>query len=300
MKIKVDHSINIDSHKRNKKLYPSSETFTIKLDKKIDNVIAIRLASMEIPNTEYVITNCSFYFNNKHVVLQDGAYSADELVDYIQSLLKIHVKLNDNTRKVCFSNDKPFTLNFNKNKLKSILGFKKNLYADVTSVTSENILNSVGNNYLFLNVNNYGTLWNNNAEHKYLAKILLDKDKFFVVFDTNDSLCRKHIFHTPVSLTDINIELRDRNDKLVKLNNSDFSFTLVYTVYEDVLSHEDETETVKYHTTYIVNPPQNNETPVNTEKRAYSTKFILKVLFVITLLAMAAHWIYSKRYKTSV
>lgn len=292
MKIKVDHSINIDSSQRNKSAYKKPEKFSIKLQEKLKNVHSIRLTSIEIPNVDYALVDCKFTINSKLITLVDGSYCASELAEYIHELigeagLTMDATLNENNGKLTFASNDAFTLNFGKNPIREILGFTKESYNNVTSITSEHIMNALGNNYFFLSVNGYGTTWNNSFQKRYLAKVLLDKDKFFMIYDTNNTISRSHVFNTPTTISHFDIELRDKNDNLVNLNNADYSFTLSYTVYEDVITHDEENAHVKYHmpVTYIVNQP-NDENEKQEEKKAYSTKFILKILLVLFCIAV--------------
>ena len=123
------------------------------------------------------------------------------------------------------------------------LGFRKPLYKVTTkttchvpipmySITSEGCLDVVGNNYMFLAVNDLHTVEQTtyNTYLQCLAKIIIREDKFSMIYDDGSTLMANEIiFPAPTDLKFLNVQLLDPYGEVVDLNNMDFSFSIEIT-----------------------------------------------------------------------
>jgi hypothetical protein len=145
-----------------------------------------------------------------------------------------------------------FSINFTNSgpypSLGYILGFRKNTYNSVLNgekryVKSESQLDVIGDNYIFLKVNDYGRIYNfnqlnNNNEgeeliYSYLAKVILNTPKGDKVFDNNNFITKEYIFRQPTNIDRIDVELIDPLGKTIDMVYMDFSFTLeIGSVYD--------------------------------------------------------------------
>lgn len=239
-----EYSINIDSALRNKSLYPNSNSFSIQLNNKLKNVTQIRLASIELPNVSYAISalkkNNTFSIDDVFITILDGNYTEDELIDHVNHSLKLNnvqvtLFYDTTATKVFFDSITNFSLDFSASMFGQILGFNNISYSGKPSYKAEKIFNIIGDSYAFLNVNDYGNIIHNDTSCKYLAKILIDKDKYQVVFDSNQNIARGYAFSQPTSINVFHIELRDKFNALIDLHNVDYSITLSYTCFDNVL-----------------------------------------------------------------
>ena len=122
------------------------------------------------------------------------------------------------------------------------LGFRKKLYTLTTptstspfntyTFTSEAVVDTVGDTYLFLQLNDLHTVEHRTSSNymQYLAKIIVREDKTAIIYDDGSSLMSNEIiFPSPVDLTVLNIRLVDAYGEVVDMNGTDFSFTLEIT-----------------------------------------------------------------------
>lgn len=270
--------INVDSRFRNKNLYPQAGKFTFNLSNKIKDVMYIRLSSVEIPNLYFTFSekkdNTKFTVTtNNHtytILIDDGFYDSSQLLQNIENILfpipgNINIKFNLANGYVTFESNTNFSLNFSNNgiypSLGYQLGFRSNIYNSQTKivngntihyVTSESQLDVIGDNYLFLKVNDYGLIYNftnsnnintNETINRYLGKVIMSVNKTEKNFDNNNFITKKHIFRQPHNISKFDIELLDPINKNVDLVHMDFSFTLevgvIYdkSVYDNYLSN---------------------------------------------------------------
>ena len=248
--------INIDSKYRDKELYPNSSKFSIPLDRTIKNMIDIKISSVEFSNLSYFLfsnfkNNITFMFTinaiNYYLKIADGFYSSNVLIKSIQDQFDIlllnnpnqmTITLNPITGKVTLSGTSSFSIDFSNNSnypsLGYYLGFINNSYLNKLSITCESILNLSIDNYLFLKVNNYGSMYANlsnnekNILYPYniLGKIILDLNKTTGSFDNNNLITKEYIFRKPVNISKFDIELLDPYGTPIDMLFSDFSFTL--------------------------------------------------------------------------
>lgn len=204
--------INIDSRYRNKNKYPNPGLFVYNLPDPIKNVSSIRLASIELPLTFYTFTesyqNINFYIqaadititdasNNLitipgdtyEIIIKEGNYTSDYLVNYIQEMLNVYNNANglnfsvswDNINyKITFKNVNPFSLKFGINNAKTPLGYYLGFRNtddsyDINKVTqptisengqtiyywnSDTFLDSTKEEYAFVRINDYNIINN--------------------------------------------------------------------------------------------------------------------------------------------
>ena len=122
--------INIDSRFRDSKKYKNSGNFSYHLSEPLKNITYIRLSSIELPNLFYnfnsIYLNTSFKIvlnNIEHdIIIDDGNYSAEFMINKIQSLFDIinttyatnfTISWNNINYKVTIMNSESFSLIFN-------------------------------------------------------------------------------------------------------------------------------------------------------------------------------------------
>jgi hypothetical protein len=122
-----------------------------------------------------------------------------------------------------------------------LLGFRQNNYnIQINGITGDSIRGEAqadpdGENYLFLKVNDYGSIYiSPKLPSKVLAKIVLDATKQGFVFNNGQDLIYKtHKFRQPTDVKSLEIELVDYNGNRMNVNGIDFSFTLEFGIIYD-------------------------------------------------------------------
>jgi hypothetical protein len=123
-----------------------------------------------------------------------------------------------------------------------ILGFRNKLYKlttlisstpfNIYSVTSEGCIDVVGDNYMFLAINDlYSVEQKTNEDYlQVLAKIIIREDKQAVIYDDGSSfLSNEIVFPSPTDLSILNVKLVDPYGDPIDLCSMNFSFTLEIT-----------------------------------------------------------------------
>ena len=206
----ITQIINIDSKYRNKSKYPNSCKFVINLKNKIKDAISIKLSSFHIPSYEeipviYSNINQSIKQNNSfkiiknnittEIIIPNDIYDYVKLIDKINQLLnetnlEIQINLNSSQYVTIASND-IFSIDFSKDNsdtnltLGIILGFKKKYYFDILIVTGENSCEIPVDNYMLLNLNNYGYLTNSLNNDYNNDDTLLEIISFHIIINNN-------------------------------------------------------------------------------------------------------------------
>jgi hypothetical protein len=273
--------INIDSRFRNKNIYPNSGKFTFNLGEKIKNVTYIRLSSVEIPNLYFTFSdakdNSKFIIttnnNGYNIHIEEGFYDSCQLLQNIQELLEPipgnhTIKLNLANGYVTFESDTDFSIDFSNNgiypSLGYQLGFRNNNYNSQSKIVNgtvikyikgESQLDVIGDNYLFLKVNDYGLIYNfrnsdnittNENVNTYLGKVIMSVNKTEKNFDNNNFITKKHIFRQPNNISKFDIELLDPLNRIVDLVYMDFSFTLEVGVIYDKSVYDNYLNNINY------------------------------------------------------
>jgi hypothetical protein len=244
--------INIDSRFRDLISQPNSGSFKHKLATPLKHISTIRISSVEFPNIYNICTAKKENINFKiidgtgtyNIVITEGSYTSDLLlyeVNRIFTALAIPylMTFNEITSKITIKNiTAPTPLNFSLDfsqavitpyySLGYMMGFTKATYTGFSSYSGDLFLNITGDNYLFLNVNNYGASFSNNQKNttNYLAKIILNKNKANIIYDNSSNfISKEYVFRQPVNLTELNIEVLDPHGNIIDLG-TDFSFTI--------------------------------------------------------------------------
>jgi hypothetical protein len=291
--------LNIDSRFRTN-LGESSSNFFYRLPHTYRNVIRIRVASIEIPNSYYVFTakkgNTSFtvitsdicgIMRTLHVKIPDGNYAITELIDTIQMQFDegfrdpygifLSITLDLNTAKVTITHNglseypvcvspcddnppqpkhpaNPLTVCFAPEGtsqpaerncglgLGYNLGFRNRVYKvsrgvprdliDIYTLTGEACADVVGDNYMFLAINDLHAVEHKTGENylQVLAKIIVREDKNAIIYDDGSTLLSNEvIFPSPVDLSTLQVSLIDPYQSIIDLNGLNFSATLEIT-----------------------------------------------------------------------
>jgi len=272
--------INVDSRFRNTDLYPNPGKFTLKLNQPIKDILYVRLSSTEIPNLYYTFSqtkqNVSFTVTvgaaTTIVTIIDGFYDSTQLLTNIQAKLPagMTVTLNLVNGITTIAHTAAFSVNFtntgNNKSLGYHLGFLKNTYTStLNNVTNkhelvgESLLDNIGDNYLFLRINDYGKMYNfnkstsdyNETLDNYLGKIILSVGKAEKNFDNNNFITKKHIFRQPTNISKLDIELLEPTGNIINTNAMDYSFTLELGVIYDRELYKASLNTFNYNSSII-------------------------------------------------
>ena len=130
------------------------------------------------------------------------------------------------------------------------MGFRENIYTKKKSIESEAQLNILGDNYIFLKVNDYGKLYNfhkssihgscfahvdscnskdilqSPSPRTFLAKIIMNANKTEHVFDNANLVTKIYYFKQPVNIEKFDIQLLDPYCNIIDMLKMDFSFTV--------------------------------------------------------------------------
>ena len=232
--------VNIDSRF---KVNPdgADSDFAVNLLTPIKNVTKVRVASVEFPNIPYTISeylgNNKLQLQNnagssilKNIIVPDGNYTAEELLNYLNRELQpeFAISLDTITGKVRIfpvtyssglfrividpegrfdSRDTDYGLGYN-------LGFRRRAYNDIslTGVVSESILNVIGFNYYILQINGYDTLQSPATSETVIgmAKMIMDGDRFAVIFeDGRNLLSYVYEFYQPIDFKRVEVKVLD-------------------------------------------------------------------------------------------
>jgi hypothetical protein len=232
--------INVDSRFKVNPTGPDSD-FAVNLVTPIKNVTKVRVASVEFPNVPYSISeylgnnklqfqiNTSPYTIIKTVVVPDGNYTSEELLNFLNRELQpeFAISLDTITGKVRIfpasygsafrmvldpegrfdSRDTDYGLGYN-------LGFRERAYNSIgaTGIKSESIMNIVGFNYYILQINGYDTLQSPASKETVIgmAKLIMDGDHFSVIFeDGRNLLSYVYEFYQPIDFKRVEVKVLD-------------------------------------------------------------------------------------------
>jgi len=185
-------NIHFDSTFRDNYYNQNPADFTYTLPDNINNIVSMRLSSVDIPSSWHTISyiqgtnrfvieikgNC--LCNVYEIVVPDGNYTSDELISYLNNnyfymsntdeILKyIKISVNENSLRTVFEliteapDDLTFTLHFLEegsenivNRLGWILGFRLSKYKDIEeSIQSEGLIDTEGNRYIYFALDDY-------------------------------------------------------------------------------------------------------------------------------------------------
>lgn len=256
---------NIDSRFRDLNAYKNPGFFIYKLKETFKNVSYIRLSSIELPVVFYTFlqeyNNISFQIitndNITHtIIIEEGNYDSNSIIREIQKSLDI-INANYNTNltitwdsvnyKTSFTNTTPFTLIFdnstNYRSLGDRLGFRLDntnylaanqddkFYTDLNQYLyywlGETFLDITKDDYLFIRINDYGTIYNDVRNCSLLAKIIL-YDQQFIIDTGANFLTKSYTFKQPVNISKLEIELINSLGQTINMNLINYSFTLEF------------------------------------------------------------------------
>lgn len=254
------HILNIDSRFRDHSQSVSSTDFMIKLPRTYKNVIGVRLSSIEIPNTWYTFTcargNTAIKVNGLVSYIPDGNYLPTQLASSVESAVQTTagnanttVAFSFVTGKIVISNSTDgLSLEFGTSPscgdclssasslipynggLGYQLGFTKTFYGGNSSFTGEYVVDTMRDTYVLLQLPELEMLMDSftygNTSIKAFAKIIIDQDKFNLIYDNGANTVSKQIqFPQPVNMSTFRVRLVDAYGLPIDLMG-DFSITL--------------------------------------------------------------------------
>ena len=236
--------INIDSRLRDTSKYPNEAKFIYDLNNNYKNIVSLTISSFEFPNTSYLFSatkgNNTFtiiYSGTEYqFTIDDGNYIAEKVVEKINdyfntNLSTLNITLNKNNGKVTFeSSASNFTILFpsidNYHSFGQLLGFKKTTYTSSSqTLTSENMINVIGEHYYFLKLNDFGNIYHNGKI--YMSKLVITAQKFELTYEDNTYYVSKKLeFQQPINLSKLDIEIVDYKGNTLVQNGADLSFSI--------------------------------------------------------------------------
>ena len=118
--------LSVDTNDRDINKWPNPCEFEVSCPQSYNNIESIRLLNIQTPNKFY---NISEYLQNnkfkihvngldpKIIILEDGFYNIDNLVNSLNNATTITVKYNDVNNKIYFGHNHSFTMYFNNSDL---------------------------------------------------------------------------------------------------------------------------------------------------------------------------------------
>jgi len=256
--------LNVDSRFRDNRLDPTTN-FLFRLLEPIKNVISIRVASVEVPNSFYAFSDArnNVTFNLKYpagsgptkiVTIPNGNYNQNPYPDASSILSAVVLAMNNAFPIANFS----VTLN-SVNGLVTIsagtgsfdidfipetdnmlsreyglgynLGFRQFNYYAQTSLTAEAILNTTDTNYIFLSLDDDWKVTTHETPRTTqlltFAKIIVNSAKYQFTYDNGgNTITKEYFFRQPTNISSFQVRLSDPYDQDLDLVGLDFSFTL--------------------------------------------------------------------------
>lgn len=259
----ITSQISIDTKFRKNYFNTSSTDFTINLATPLKNVISMKLASLEMPNVQHMVSQTngtnSFLITKDNVDypvnIASGNYESDSITSSINTFLstfncfieidtitmRTTIKVTDCT--------KQFTINFsntvidNAPPMKSLgwmLGFRNRKYEGHNAYVSEATADLGGIKYFFLCVDDFKNtrqdvctiLYENSFLRKnILARIPMREGKGVILFDDqSDKITKKRQYFGTVNIDKLHISLIDEYGTKIDLNANDYSFALEFDI----------------------------------------------------------------------
>ena len=241
---------NINSSHRDKNRYPDSNKFELLLPSKIKNITYLKLTSIEFPYVFYNYqenrNNVSFKIQHTNntitdtITISNGNYTNTQLVNTITTKLNeinisrstnFSISLSDITKRITFTNDTEFTLDFSRtgniqyDGINYSLGFKNNSYTG-TSIEGDSVINTEGCRYFFVKINNIDNIYDNNVTNCF-AKVLLNTSVYNTRYEGNDSFVSKtKQFRKPENFNKLTFEFVDEQNNLIEFGTHNISLTV--------------------------------------------------------------------------
>ena len=263
----ITSQISIDTKFRKNYFNTTSTDFTINLATPLKNVISMKLASLEMPNVQHMISQSngtnSFYIKKhgdcgcqeKDINVPSGNYESSTLTTVINNLLSsfnctIDIDTTTMRTTIAISDSTPnFVLDFtnkvidNAPPMKSLgwmLGYRNKRYEGHNKYVSEATADLGGIKYFFLCVDDFKNtrqdvctiLYENSFLRKnILARIPMREGKGVVLFDDqSDQITKKRQYFGTVNIDKLHLSLIDEYGSIIDLNNNDFSFALEFDI----------------------------------------------------------------------
>ena len=248
----IQRLVCIDTLFRSNYPHTKSTDFTYEFPEYINNVVSMQIKSIEIPYAWYEFSkykhNTSFKINDTVIEIDDGNYSILELIDAINiKLSNITLTQNPITFTSTFTGLSSFTLEFESGASTSLgwaLGFRANKYIDANTYTSESTIGTAGDNYLFVDVDDFHSnhitdavisvvKYNNTSSYignNIMARISIKSDVNTLI--TNDRDCcilKKRDYFGPVKLEKMNLRILNKFGEVIHLNKNDYSIVFEIT-----------------------------------------------------------------------
>lgn len=245
MESKIFNISSINVSNKSKFIYELPSTY--------NNIKYLRILGIEIPHTIYTFSNIknnlSFTITyddiDYKISISEGNYTTDEIISEIQSKFNIinntttqdfEISLNSITNKINISNNKNnnFNLNFKRNEnannsypnIGYYLGYKEELYKNITTITGLNQINLIDNNYIYLKINELLNIYDP-LVHNSFCKIMLKNNITNTTYiREEDIIASKYIFRDPIDLKKLYIELVDYKNNLLTLSPFNVTITI--------------------------------------------------------------------------
>lgn len=239
----------------------------------LKNVVGIRLLSIEMPESIYLIssyamTNSFFIWvpatnASSTIIIPDGCYDSTSLQTALETVINntlgvtyFSVTIDPISKKTTISTTNFFDFdlvfyNSNTNNIGKfeqtlgwILGYRNKIYKNASSYKSEGLFFPTPLDYLFFVLNDYNIYNSSNLiamfndsyiDKNILAKIPYSNSTFQVLFDgTNDVLSPKRQYFGPIDIKKFGLQLLNKYGQIINLNFMDFSFTLEVEMVYDI------------------------------------------------------------------
>jgi hypothetical protein len=256
--------LSIDSKFRQNYFETSPSDYTIHLSTPLQNVISMRLASLELPNVSHVVSATqgmnSFKITKNNtttsIAVASGNYDSWKLASDLNNIdggkldnlgfqcyideksLRTTIKTKDNTN---FSLDFSNPINPRAPPMKSLgwlLGFRNKMYQGASTYTSEAAIDLAGSKYFFLCVEDFNSsvhdvvtvvYENSFMQNNILARIPMREGKGVVLFDDcTDKITKKRHYFGPVDINKLRVRLVDEFGDNVDLVGTDYSLALEF------------------------------------------------------------------------
>jgi len=93
-------------------------------------------------------------------------------------------------------------------------------------------------NYIFMRINDFGSIINDVRTNKLLAKIIINDQQ--LVFDNNNFITKQQVFRQPININYLDIELISPLGETLQFDNTNYSFTLeIGQIYDSILYQQE-------------------------------------------------------------
>lgn len=226
-----------------------------------NNYFVLRIVGLEpliitIPDGNYTYNVLQTYLNNYLTTTPGIPVPYQSIVFETDIVTLLETSSGTGKMTVKSTTSTPFTLDFSTNKSGNednsiplqlkfgwLLGFRRAVYNNEFTYTSEGIVDLVGPKYLYLVVNDfnnnqndgfYGAFTSSILNKNILARITVNGSVFNVLTQNNLSLITSpRQYFGPVDIQKLQIQLLDEYGRIIELHNMDYSFCLTFqTIYD--------------------------------------------------------------------